>query len=130
MLLYNGARKEICGGFALTTNNRMEMTAVIRALGVLKEPCRVSLFSDSSYVCDSVNKKWAYSWEKSGWLRKGRQVPNAGLWTELLALLRGHEVTFKWVRGHADNIENERCDELARGVIAAGELEEDMGYKG
>ena len=115
VLSYNGARKEIGGGCELTTNNRMELTAVIKALEALKEPCGVRLYSDSSYVCDSINKRWAFNWERNGWMRKSEQVPNADLWIELLELLKKHDVAFLWVRGHAENMENERCDELARG---------------
>ncbi|MCL2352481.1 MAG: ribonuclease HI [Firmicutes bacterium] len=117
VLSYNGARKELGGGSPGTTNNRMELTAVIKALEALKEPCAVSLYSDSSYVCNAFNKKWVYKWESNGWMRKNEPVPNADLWTELLKLTERHSVMFVWVRGHADNAENQRCDELARGNI-------------
>jgi len=123
VLSYGGARKEISGGCAQTTNNRMELSAVIKALEALKEPCGVRIYSDSSYVCNAFNKGWVYNWKKSGWMRKNEPVPNTDLWLELLELLEKHDVTFIWVRGHADNKENERCDELARAEIKRrGEL--------
>lgn len=106
--------KELSGGAAETTNNRMEMTAVIEALGALKRPCRVTLTSDSKYVIDAVTKGWAKKWQANNWI-KGDKKPalNPDLWKKLLALLDLHEVTFVWVKGHAGHPENERCDELA-----------------
>ena len=92
----------------------MELTGVIVALSVLKEPCRVILTTDSKYVADSVNKKWVYNWQKKNWIRsKNDPVPNADLWKQLLPLLDKHDVTFNWVKGHAGHPENERCDRLA-----------------
>ena len=98
------------GGEKLTTNNRMELTAVIRALDALKEPCKVTLTTDSQYVVNSVEKKWLYNWEKKNWIRsKNDPVPNTDLWKQLIPLLEKHV----WVRGHNGHPENERCDELA-----------------
>ena len=106
--------KELSGGEAETTNNRMEMTAVITALSALKEKCEVTLYSDSKYIIDSVTKGWARSWKANGW-KKGDKKPalNPDLWEKLLDLLDKHVVTFVWVKGHAGHPENERCDSLA-----------------
>lgn len=114
VLRYNNAEKELSGGEADTTNNRMELTAVISALEALKEPCEVSLTTDSKYVCDSILKGWVYSWQKNGW-RKSDKKPalNIDLWEKLLPLLEKHKVQFNWVKGHAGHPENERCDKLA-----------------
>ena len=114
ILRYNGHEKELSGGEKNTTNNRMELTAVIKALGSLKEPCRVTLTTDSKYVSDAVNQGWALSWQKNGW-RKGDKKPalNPDLWQKLLELLEIHEVNIVWVKGHAGHPENERCDALA-----------------
>ena len=114
VLRYNNAEKELSGGEADTTNNRMELTAVISALEALKEPCEVSLTTDSKYVCDSILKGWVYSWQKNSW-RKSDKKPalNVDLWEKLLPLLEKHKVQFNWVKGHAGHPENERCDKLA-----------------
>lgn len=114
VLVYKENEKEISGGSADTTNNRMELTAVIEALKQLKEVCNVTLTTDSKYVCDAVTKGWVYSWEKNGW-RKSDKKPalNVDLWEELLPLLEKHNVTFNWVKGHNGHPYNERCDKLA-----------------
>ena len=114
VLRYNGREKELSGGERDTTNNRMELTAVIKALEQLKEPCKVMLTTDSKYVLDGVSKGWAVSWQKNGW-RKADKKPalNPDLWERLLELLKIHNVTINWVKGHAGHPENERCDELA-----------------
>ena len=114
VLRFMGREKELSGGEVDTTNNRMELTAVIEALSALKEPCKVSLTTDSKYVCDAINQGWVYSWQKNGW-RKADKKPalNVDLWEKLLPLLERHDVTFLWVKGHAGHLENERCDELA-----------------
>ena len=114
VLRFGTAEKELCGGEKDTTNNRMELTAVIEALSALKEPCKVRLTTDSKYVCDAVLKEWVYSWQKNGW-RKADKKPalNVDLWEKLLPLLETHEVEFCWVKGHAGHPENERCDTLA-----------------
>lgn len=109
ILVYNGIEKEISGYEDNTTNNRMELTAVIKGLEALKEPCRVSVFSDSKYVVDAVNKGWLLNWERSGF--KGRL--NSDLWETFLRLCRIHDVKFTWVKGHDGNKYNERCDKLA-----------------
>ena len=113
ILRYGDAEKEISGGEASTTNNRMELTAAIKALSILKEPCSVDLYSDSRYLVDSVVKGWLFSWEKLGFRKKGKSVPNTDLWQELLMLIRTHDVSFIWVKGHDENEYNNRCDELA-----------------
>lgn len=116
VLRFGAREKELCGGEKETTNNRMELTAVIEALSALKEPCIVKLTTDSKYVCDAVSKGWVYSWKSNGW-RKADKKPalNVDLWERLLVLLENHEVEFCWVKGHAGHPENERCDELAVG---------------
>ena len=108
ILRYNGREKEISGGEGQTTNNRMELSAVIAALECLKEPCTVELYSDSRYVID------AESWRKKGWIKSDKKPAlNADLWERLLALTQRHEMRCHWVRGHADNEYNNRCDALA-----------------
>ncbi len=114
MLVWHGNEKEISGGEPLTTNNRMELTAAIMALSALKEPCRVTLTTDSRYLCDAVSNGWVYEWQKKGWRIKGENMrPNHELWQRLLELLGTHDVTFVWVKGHNGHPYNERCDELA-----------------
>ena len=113
ILRYGDVEKEISGGEINTTNNRMELLAAISALSLLKEPCSVNLYSDSKYLVDSVTKGWLSSWVKQGFLRKGKPVPNTDLWKRLLVLLDRHQVSFIWVKGHAENEFNNRCDELA-----------------
>lgn len=114
ILRYGTKEKELSGGEENTTNNRMELTAVISALSALNEPCKVIVTTDSKYVCDAITKKWVYSWQKNGW-RKADKKPalNVDLWEKLLELLNVHEVTFNWVKGHNEHPENERCDALA-----------------
>lgn len=114
VLVYKNREKEICGGSPDTTNNRMELTAVIEALKVVKEPCNITLTTDSKYVCDAINKGWVYSWKKNNWKKADRKPAlNVDLWTELLELLKKHNVTFNWVKGHNGHPYNERCDKLA-----------------
>ncbi len=114
ILKYNGIEKELSGSQKETTNNRMELTAVIKALEALKEQCEVTVYTDSKYVCDAILKKWVYSWKKNGW-RKADKKPalNVDLWEELLDLLDKHSVSFVWLKGHAGHPENERCDKMA-----------------
>lgn len=114
ILRYKGVEKELSGGEHETTNNRMEMTAVICGLKALNEPCEVDIFTDSKYVCDSVQKGWVYSWKKNNW-RKADKKPalNVDLWEEMLLLLEKHKVTFHWLKGHDGHPENERCDAMA-----------------
>ncbi len=114
ILKYGEHEKVISGGEAqATTNNRMELTAVIKALEALKRPCEVVIATDSRYVCDSVSLGRVYSWQKRNWMKKGGCVPNSDLWKKLLPLLKKHEVTFEWVKGHNGHTENERCDAIA-----------------
>ena len=113
VLMYGKAKKELSGGEAVTTNNRMELISVITALETLREPCEVELYTDSQYVANAVNLGWLDSWEKRGWTRKGGDVKNPDLWQKLVPLLDIHKVTFIWVKGHAENEYNNRCDELA-----------------
>ena len=114
ILEYGGVEKELSGGEASTTNNRMELTAVIAGLSALKEPCIVELYSDSKYVIDGLSKGWAESWRKNGW-RKADKKPalNPDLWETLLDLTYVHQIHYHWVKGHADNPKNNRCDQLA-----------------
>jgi len=114
VLMYEKYRKEISGGFRKTTNNRMELLGCIKALGHLKYSCSVELFTDSKYIANAINKKWLNSWKKNNWITSKKEpVKNKDLWTELDSLLSIHNVNFNWVKGHADNKENERCDVLA-----------------
>ena len=114
VLRFGEHEKELSGGAADTTNNRMELTAVIEGLKALKEPCEVTLTTDSKYVCDSILKRWVYGWRARGWKKSdGKPALNVDLWEQLLPLLEKHKVTFVWVRGHAGHPENERCDRLA-----------------
>ena len=114
ILEWNGREKELSGGERETTNNRMELSGVIFALSALKEPCAVDLYTDSKYVFDAVDKGWVYTWRKNGW-RKADKKPalNVDLWERLLPLLEKHRVTWHWVKGHAENEKNNRCDALA-----------------
>lgn len=115
ILRWNGHEKTLSGGEKNTTNNRMELTAAIEALGALKEPCSVILCSDSKYLIDGLEKGWAASWKKRGW-KKADKSPalNPDLWEKLLELESRHEITYKWIKGHAGHPFNEKCDEMAQ----------------
>lgn len=114
ILRYKGVNKELSGGEPNTTNNRMELTAVITGLAALKEPCEVTLYSDSRYIIDAIQKGWAKKWQANHWMRNAKEPAlNADLWEQLLGLLERHPVTFVWVKGHAGHPENEHCDQLA-----------------
>ena len=114
ILEFNGHEKELSGGESSTTNNRMELTAVISALSLLKEPCQVELYSDSKYVIDALEKGWAWGWKKRGWVKSDKKPAlNPDLWEQLLALTQVHKLTCHWVKGHAENPYNNRCDQLA-----------------
>ena len=114
ILRYGSVQKELYGGWIDTTNNKMELTAAIQALYALREPCDVTLTTDSRYVVDGINRGWAKKWKESGWRKSDRKpVQNVELWDALLRLLEVHQVHFAWVKGHAGHPENERCDELA-----------------
>ncbi len=114
VMRYKGTEKEISGGEKNTTNNRMELSAVIEALKLLKEPCSVTLYSDSQYVCNAIKLGWAKKWRANGWMRNKKEPAlNPELWDELLKLCEKHTVEVVWVKGHAGHPENERCDALA-----------------
>ena len=114
ILRYNGAEKELSGGEAQTTNNRMELTGVIMALLALKESCIVELYSDSKYVIDALEKGWAWGWKRRGWVKADKKPAlNPDLWDTLLGLTRQHEMHYHWVKGHEANEKNNRCDEQA-----------------
>ena len=114
ILRYKEMEKELSGGAADTTNNRMELTAVIEALALLKEPCVVELYSDSKYVIDGLSKGWAKGWQKRGWIKSDKKPAlNPDLWERLLALTDRHEMHYHWVKGHAENEKNNRCDQMA-----------------
>ena len=120
ILFYRKFRRELSGGEHATTNNRMELKAVIKGLGMLKEPCDVTVYSDSQYCVDAFLQGWVYAWQKNGWRTASKDdVKNVDLWKELLAAMKPHNVTFVKVKGHADNEHNNRCDELARAAIKA-----------
>jgi ribonuclease HI len=130
VLLYNSNRKEISGGFRYTTNNRMEIYAAIAGLSALKEPCIVTLFSDSQYLVNAIEKGWARRWKANGWKRNSKEKAiNPDLWEKLLALCDMHQVEFRWLRGHAGASENERCDELAKEASSSANLPVDEVYE-
>lgn len=111
---YNGVTKELSAGFADTTNNRMELLGAIVGLEALKEPCQVTLYSDSRYLCESINQRWVYGWKARGWKKADKKPAlNVDLWQRLLPLLEIHQVTFVWIKGHAGHPMNEKCDALA-----------------
>ena len=119
ILRYGGVEKELAGYNRETTNNRMELTAAIRGLEALKEPCRVKLYTDSQYLAKAINQGWLKSWKKNGWRKSDKKpVLNVELWKQLDSQLTRHAVTIHWVKGHAQNKYNNRCDALATGQIA------------
>lgn len=114
VLNYNGTTRKMSGNSIQTTNNRMELTAVIEALKALKMPCQIDLFSDSKYITDAINKGWLESWSINGWKKSNNKAcSNVDLWQELLRLLKIHNVNFIWVKGHSGQSENEQCDKMA-----------------
>jgi ribonuclease HI len=126
VLIYGRHRKEMSGGFRLTTNNRMELLAVIVGLESIKDPgLPVKIFSDSKYVVDAINQKWVQAWQKKGYKDKA----NPDLWERFLKIYNPHKHEFIWVKGHASNVENNRCDELAVAASKAGSLTMDEGYE-
>lgn len=130
VLKYRQFRKEISGGFARTTNNRMEIYGAIVALEALNEPCKVVLRSDSSYLVNAVSKGWLRRWKRSNWVKADKEpVVNIDLWKRMLELLEQHRVQFEWVRGHADNPENNRCDQLAVAAATTRGLKPDPGFR-
>jgi ribonuclease HI len=130
VLIFGEHRRELSGGYRLTTNNRMELTAAIRGLQVLKEPCDVALFSDSQYVVNGITKGWARKWRSNGWrLSDKRPAENVDLWQQLLELCEKHTVRFEWIRGHNGHAENECCDRLAGLAARQSGLPVDVVYE-
>ena len=130
VMISNQHRKELSGGYRLTTNNRMELTAVIRALESLKVRCAVTLYTDSRYVADAIEKGWAKKWRANGWMRTTKdKALNPDLWERLLDLLEKQDVRVVWVRGHAGNLENERCDQLSVAASNQPNLPPDEVYE-
>ena len=118
ILIYGSHRKELSGSEAATTNNRMELTAAIAALGALKEPCEVDLYTDSAYLCNGFTDGWIYNWQRNSWqTSKNQPVENRDLWEQLIAHAKTHKIHWHKVKGHSDNPFNNRCDELARAAI-------------
>lgn len=117
ILMYNDFQKEISGNFELTTNNRMELTAAIEALNLLKEPCEVDLYSDSAYLVNAFNEKWIYGWKKKDFKKGSNDIPNSDLWQILYEAHKTHKINFIKVKGHSDNEFNNRCDKLATSAI-------------
>lgn len=131
ILKYGPTVKEISCGYKKTTNNRMELRALIAALQLLKEECDVHIFSDSKYIVDAVNNGWAKKWRSNGWRRNKKEVAlNPDLWGTLLDLLDKHKINIEWVKGHSGHYENERCDELAVAAYNSNDLIVDEGFRG
>ncbi len=130
VLIYRGHRKELSGGFRLTTNNRMEIMGAIAGLRALKGRCTVTVYTDSQYLANAMTRGWAKRWRANGWKRnRTDRALNPDLWQELLDLCDRHAVTFSWVRGHAGTAENERCDRLSREAASKPDLPPDSGYE-
>ena len=130
VLLSGDHRMELSGGYRRTTNNRMELLAVIQGLAALKERCRVRVHSDSKYVVDALAKEWAVKWRKNGWMRNKQDAAiNPDLWERLLDLCEGHDMSYRWGKGHSGNRENERCDRLATQAAAQPNLPPDEPYE-
>lgn len=132
VLLYRQHRLELSGGFRQTTNNRMEILAVIKALEVLKEPCEIDLYSDSRYVVDAVNQNWLKNWQRNGWRKSDKSdVLNRDLWERLSRLMPKHQIHFHWIKGHASNPCNDHCDQLASAAALAPleKLQQDLVFE-
>lgn len=130
VLMYGGHRRELSGGYRRTTNNRMELMGPIKGLESLNQSCRVTLYSDSQYVVEGIEKGWAKRWRTNNWMRNKReQAINPDLWGRLLDLCETHDVEFRWVKGHAGDQVNERCDQLAVQAARQKELPADEGYE-
>lgn len=131
ILVHGITRKEISAGYLHTTNNRMEIRGALHALELLTRPCDVVIFTDSRYVCDSIEKNWVNGWAKRGWMTAGgKQAANKDLWEAMLVQLKKHAVRTQWIKGHAGHPMNERCDVLARTAAAGSGLLPDVGYAG
>lgn len=129
VLIFGRHQKALCGGFRLTTNNRMELMAAIVALEALKTQCRVTLYSDSELLVKAMSEGWLHNWKKKGWKRGKKWVLNADLWQQLDTLCKRNEVHFEWVKGHAGNWGNERAHELSMQAAKAGNLQVDIAYE-
>ena len=130
VLRYNKNRRELSGGFCKTTNNRMEIFAALKALDTLKYPCKVKLYSDSKYLVNAIEKGWAKRWKAQNWMRtRTERAKNHDLWKKMLSLCDIHQIEFIWVKGHASNEENNRCDELAVEACSKPDLPIDTGYE-
>ena len=130
VLVHPKKRAEASGGFRLTTNNRMEICAGIKGLELLKQPCKVTLHSDSQYLVSAMREGWVVAWKKRDWWRTNQErAANVDLWERLLALCETHQVEFRWVKGHAGNLENERCDQLSMAALRQLNLPADDGYE-
>jgi ribonuclease HI len=131
VLLAGEHRKELSAGFRRTTNNRMELLGAIVGLEALKQPCQVTLWSDSQYVIHALSKGWLAGWQKRGWRTSSKEpVKNQDLWQRMLRAIDGHTIEWRWVRGHTGDIENERCDQLAVAAANGGDLQDDAGFDG
>lgn len=130
VLRYQGQERELAAGYRRTTNNRMELLGAITALESLKRSCKIILTTDSRYVVDGISKGWAQRWKENGWMRnKKDKAINADLWDQLLHAMARHEVTFRWVKGHAGHAENERCDELVQEAARCADQAVDVEYE-
>ncbi len=130
VLLHGEKRKELSAGYRKTTNNRMEIMAAIAGLEALQKPCAVTIYTDSKYLMDSIEKGWAKRWQANGWMRNPKEkAVNIDLWERLLALCARHKVAFSWVKGHAGDTENERCDFLSTQAIRQPDLLTDINYE-
>ncbi len=130
ILTFNGHEKVMSEGFLLTTNNRMELLAAIVGLEALKEPCKVTLYSDSKYLVDAIKNGWVYAWKNKGWKKSdGKKALNPDLWERMLTQLRVHQVELIWLKGHAGHEYNERCDSLAVAAYNSSVLQHDEVYE-
>lgn len=130
LMIFQGHRKELSGGFAKTTNNRMEILAALTGIESLLEPCQVTVYSDSKYVIDTMDKGWIHGWKKKDWSRgPNKPLKNADLWKRMAEAVRGHKISWKWVKGHSGHPENERCDQLATEAADRRGNPQDLGFK-
>ena len=129
LLIYQGQQKELSGGFAKTTNNRMEIMAALVGIQSLREPCKVTVISDSKYLVDAMDKRWIYGWQKKGWSRgPNKPLKNADLWKLMSEAVKGHQMKWQWVKGHDGQAENERCDVLATTAADRPNKPKDTGF--
>ncbi len=130
LMIYQDHRKELSGGFAKTTNNRMEILAALTGIESLLEPCQITVYSDSKYVIDTMDKGWIHGWKKKGWSRgPNKPLKNADLWQRMAEAIHGHQISWKWVKGHSGQPENERCDQLATEAADLRGNPKDSGFK-